>query len=164
MTIDAPLVIHRETVPPEWIDYNGHMNVAYYVLAFDHATDSLFDHIGLDEAYRARHKVSSFAMENHITYLRELHEGDPLRFEIQLLDLDEKRFHYINCMYHDTENFLAATAEWLSIHVDMEQRRATPMGEPMFGRMKAILEAHKDLPRPPQVGRVIGIRRGVKAG
>ncbi len=78
--IAAPLELHHETVRPEWIDYNGHMNVAYYVLAFDLATDSFFDFLGLDEAYRETSGNSTFAVEAHITYQRELAEGDPLRF------------------------------------------------------------------------------------
>lgn len=67
-----PLVIHRETVRPDWIDYNGHMNVAFYVMAFDHATDGLFDVLGIGAAYCQRENRSVFAVEQHIAYKREL--------------------------------------------------------------------------------------------
>ena len=64
-----PLSLYQGTVLPEWIDYNGHMNVAYYVLAFDHATDELFDYIGMDESYRAEQNCSMFTLELHVNYL-----------------------------------------------------------------------------------------------
>src|SRR5512147_3221105 len=98
--IQAPLDLHREPVRPEWIDYNGHMNVAYYVLAFDHATDTFFDFLGLDEAYRTRTGASLFALESHIVYKAELKEGEPLRVTTQLLDCDDKRLHFFHAMYH----------------------------------------------------------------
>lgn len=157
--VPAPLVIHREKVKPEWIDYNGHMNVAYYVLAFDHAADSLFDYFGLDEAYREAQNVSTFAMETHVTYAAELRAGDPMRFEVQFLDVDHKRIHYINSMYHDEDDYLAATAEWISTHMDMTARKTAPFHEPIFANLQTIMAAHADLPKPPQAGRVIEIRR-----
>lgn len=157
--VPAPLPVHRETVLPEWIDYNGHMNVAYYVLAFDHAADSFFDYFGMTEAYRETHNVSTFALETHITYQRELKAGDPIRFEVQLLDLDDKRFHYMNRMYHEADGHLAATAEWISIHMDMATRKSAPFRDDIMANLRAIREAHKDLPPPPEAGRTIGIRR-----
>ena len=76
----APLELHREAVLPEWTDYNGHMNVAFYLLAFDHATDAFFDHLDLGHAYRKRTDCSLFTLEAHVSYAKELNEGDPLRF------------------------------------------------------------------------------------
>jgi len=153
--IDAPLSLHAETVRPEWIDYNGHMNVAYYLLAFDHATDAFFNFAGIDDAYRRRANCSTFAVEAHITYERELRAGDPMRFATQLLDFDDKRLHFFHAMHHAEEGFLAATSEWLSLHLDMTARRVTAMPEALLARLGAIRAAHDGLPRPPQVGRVI---------
>ena len=78
-----------------WLDDNGHMNVAYYVLAFDHACDDFLDTIGMTDAYRARSGGTTFAAELHITYQREVVAGDPLRFTSQLLGCEEKRIHFI---------------------------------------------------------------------
>src|SRR3546814_15260526 len=75
----VPFDRHRAVVLPEWIDYNGHMNVDYYLLAFDQATDLFFDHLGLGAAHRAATGGSTFAGDIHLTYRRELREGDPLR-------------------------------------------------------------------------------------
>jgi acyl-CoA thioester hydrolase len=159
MPIDAPLSLHRDTVRPEWIDFNGHMNVAYYVLAFDRATDKFFDWLGLDEAYRQATNRSTFALEQHILYLREVRLGDPLRFTTQLIDHDAKRIHYFHRMYHDGEGYLAATTEIVSLHVDLGRRRGVALGAPENARLLALAAAHAELPRPEQCGRAIGIRR-----
>lgn len=154
-TIEAPLALWTETVRPDWIDYNGHMNVAYYVLAFDHATDELFDFVGLDAAYREGHNASTFAVESHVCYVRELHEGDSMRFTTQLLGCDEKRLHYFHRMYHEKDGYLAATLESLSLHVDMGTRRVAPMPAAIYDHLAQVYEAHRALEMPAQAGRVI---------
>jgi len=159
MTFDAPIDRHREIVRPEWIDYNGHMNVAYYVLVFDHGVDTFFDLLGIGEDYRRAANCSTFALESHICYLREVHEGDSLRVTTQLLDCDDKRIHYFLAMYQADKGYLAATAETISIHVDMVARRSAPFSDAIRRRLQELREAHAELPRPPQAGRTIGIRR-----
>ncbi|HZD26949.1 MAG TPA: thioesterase family protein [Alphaproteobacteria bacterium] len=154
-----PLEIHRETVRPEWIDYNGHMNVAYYVLAFDHATDRLFDLIDLGIDYVQRSGRSAFVLETHVGYRQEVKEGDPLRFTVQLIEADDKRLHYYLEMFHAGEGYLAATSEQLALHVDLTARRACPFPEPLRDRLAALMEAHMALPRPAGVGRGIALRR-----
>jgi acyl-CoA thioester hydrolase len=163
MTIAAPLRLHREKVRPEWIDYNGHMNVAYYVLAFDHAVDAFFDFLGLDQAYRETSGMTTFAVETHVTYQREVTEGDALIFDTQLLGFDDKRIHFIQHMHHAEADFLVATAEWLALHVDMERRRVAAMPETIKRRLAEVLAVHGDLPLPPEAGKVIR-RPGGKAG
>jgi acyl-CoA thioester hydrolase len=159
MSLDAPLSLHRDTVRPDWIDFNGHMNVAYYVLAFDGATDKFFDWLGLDAAYRQATNRSTFALEQHILYLREVRLGDPLRFTTQLIDHDAKRLHYFHRMFHGREGYLAATIEIMSMHIDLGARRSVALGPPDDARLLALAAAHAALPRPEQCGRVIGIRR-----
>jgi acyl-CoA thioester hydrolase len=155
----APLALHRETVQPEWIDYNGHMNLAYYMLAFDHATDAFFDFVGLGEAYLKANNASTFTLEGHITYDRELMAGAPMRFETQLLAHDAKRLHYIHFMYHAEEGYLASTNELISLHVDMTARRSAAMPGEIVARLDAVAASHDKLPRPEQAGRVISIAR-----
>lgn len=155
------LVVHRSAVRPDWIDYNGHMNVAFYLLAFDQALDALFDAIGLTQPYRKRHRVSTFALEVHLCYLREVHLKDPLRFEVQMLDLDEKRFHLLILMIDDRADELCATAEWISAHMDMATRRMAPFRPDLKARLEEILAAHRKMPWPEHAGRKIGIRRRI---
>ena len=159
----SPLALHRETVRPEWIDYNGHMNLAYYLLAFDHATDKLYDHLGVGEAYLAAANCSVFTLEAHVTYDREVHDGDPLRFTTQLLGYVAKRLHFFHVMYHADEGFLAATNELVALHVDLTERRVAAFPEPVGRRLAKLHAAHRRLATPPQVGRVMGLGAAQKA-
>jgi acyl-CoA thioester hydrolase len=153
----APLDRYRDVVRPEWIDHNQHMNVGYYLVVFDYATDEFFAWVGLDAAHRAARAITTFCLEAHVTYHREVCEGDPLRFTTQLLGHDTKRLHYIHAMYHATEGYLAATNELMSLHVALATRRATSMSPPVLVRLAAVQVAHAALPRPPQAGRTIGL-------
>ena len=152
----APLV-HRGTVLREWIDYNGHLNLAYYMVAFDHGTDAFWDAFGLDDPYRARTGTSTYALESHVTYHREMREGDPFRITSLLLDFDAKRIHQFHRMYHDTEHYLAATNELLFINVDVERSRSTAFAADMLETLGKIRDAHRRLEVPPEAGRM-GIR------
>lgn len=153
------LTLYHGRVLPEWIDYNGHMNVAYYVLAFDHATDCLLDHIGLDATAREREQGSVFTLELHVGYLRELMEGAPIRASVQLLDVDAKRIHYFQSLYHAEEGWVAATCEQILLYMDMNTRRSAAMPAGILAVLETLLEEHRTLPVPEQAGRVIGIRR-----
>ena len=158
MPIQAPPCLYNGVIPPEWIDYNGHMNVAYYVLAFDHATDALVDWLGMDRAYRERTQCSTFVLETHVNFQRELVAGDSLRITTQILGFDSKRIHYFHRMYHAEKGFLAATTELILIHVDIKERHSTPMPMEIMDRLNVIMTQHMQLARPSQSGRVIGVR------
>jgi acyl-CoA thioester hydrolase len=157
-TIPAPFDGYRDLVRSGWIDENGHMNMGYYVVVFDYATDAWLDFIGLSRPYKAAHGVMTFSLESHVTYRRELRKGDELRFTTQLLDFDEKRIHCFHQMFHAGEGYLAATNELMSLHVSQETRRSTRMAREVLERLEEIRDAHRALPIPPQVGRVMGLR------
>ena len=152
-------VTWREAVRPDWCDYNNHLNLAYYVLIFDHATDVFHSALGLGKAYRLATDCSTFAVETHTNYIAELHAGDEAACTTQLLDCDGKRLHYFHRMYHGTEGYLAATTEIMVVHVVLGARRVVPMTQAIAGAATAVLDRHRSLPRPDQQGRTIGIRR-----
>jgi len=158
MRIESPLSLYTGIVPPEWIDYNGHMNVAYYVLAFDRATDALMDYLGMGQDYRESQQCSNFVVESHVNYQRELIAGDPMRITTQLLGFDSKRIHYFHRLYHAKRGFLSATTELIVIHVGLAERHSISMPLPVLDRLGAMMTQHLQLPRPPQSGRVIGVR------
>ena len=147
---------HVEPVRPEWIDYNGHMNVAYYLVAFDNATDVLFDALGFDEAWRKRTGRSFFAVEGHIRYLGETKLGQNLEVESRLLAVDAKRIHYFHTMRIEGEAAVAATFESLSLHVDMATRRSAPFSPEDLARARAAVST---LPPPEGVGRAVAMKR-----
>ena len=153
----TPFDEYRDAVRPEWIDHNGHMNMGYYLVVFDFATDAFLAHCGLDQAHRRTARITTFCLEAHVTYHREVRAGDPLRFVTYLLGHDAKRLHYIHEMRHAEEGWLAATNELMSLHVRQETRRGAAMAPQVLDRLAAIQRAHDDLPRPPQAGRSIGL-------
>ena len=155
--IQAPFDVYRDRVRPEWLDHNGHMNMGYYLVVFDFAPDEFFRAIGLDEAHRRASRVTTFCLEAHVTYHREVREGDPLRFTTLLLGHDAKRLHYIHQMYHAAEGYLAATNELMSLHVSEETRRGAPMVPAILERLRLMQAAHDKLERPPQLGRRMGL-------
>ncbi len=157
MTIESPFRRHRDRVRPEWIDYNGHMNVAYYVLAFDLATDAFYDYLGIGEGYKNSTNFSTFAVEMNVSYIREVREGDPLVFTTRLLGCDAKRLHHFHEMHQAEEGWLAASCEFLSLHIDMSKRRTAPFPDRIQTRLDAVAAAHAALPVPDRVGRRIAM-------
>jgi acyl-CoA thioester hydrolase len=155
--VSAPFDEYRDVVRPDWIDENHHLNMGYYVVVFDHATDAWLDHLGLDREHKQAKRVTTFTLESHVNYLREVREGDPLRFTTQLLGFDEKRIHYIHLMHHAEEGFVAATNELMSLHVSRAVRRAAPMAVEVLERLRELEPLHAALPVPPQAGRRIGL-------
>ncbi|MCC7413662.1 MAG: thioesterase family protein [Gammaproteobacteria bacterium] len=157
MSDTAFLRTHTDVVRPEWIDYNGHMNVAYYVVVFDAATDAFLEHIGMDADFRATRGGSTFAVEMHVSYLRELKLDDPVSVLTRLLDHDSKRIHYFHAMHHARDGYLAATCELMSLYVDTTRRRAAPMPESIRAALARLLHTHATHAWPRQAGHRIGI-------
>ncbi len=147
------VTVHTERIRREWIDYNGHMNVAYYVLVFDHGVDGLWDLLGLDEAYRRNHGGTTFAVECHVSYLRELRENDPVTITSQLLAWDAKRIHQFQRMYHADSGDLAATCEWMNLHVDIASRRVSPWPKTVLDRLAEFAARHAGDVWPERAGR-----------
>ena len=155
----SPIRTQTRTVPSEWIDYNGHMNVAYYVKAFDLGLDDVFDMLGLGEELVAEHRMGPMAIVNTIHYMDELLEGQRFAIDFQMLDADHKRIHYFATMQHLDKGTVAATMEGLSMNVDLEARRSANYPAESLARVEAMMAAHKDLQRPANAGATIGIKR-----
>jgi len=153
----APFVSSSMRVAPAWIDYNGHMNMAYYHVLFDRAVEEGFGLVGLGQEYLEERKASFFAAEIHTLYKRELKVHDEVRVTLQLVDFDEKRLHYYLEIRHVAEGWVAATMEGLSLHMDMETRKVAPFPEDITANLAVMKAAHARLARPQALGRVIGI-------
>ena len=129
----APFVSSVMTVEPAWIDYNGHLNMAYYNVLFDRAVDEAMELLGCGADYVSSRRQSCFTAEVHVRYLRELHAGDPVRVTFQLLDYDAKRMHYFEQLFHASEGWVSATSENMSLHVDMAAGKTAPFPEEVAG-------------------------------
>lgn len=147
----AGFEIYRGTVLPEWIDYNQHMNVAYYVLAFDEGVDSLWDVFGITADHIRDNDSSTFAVESHINYLGELQLDDPFIVTTQVLSYDAKRIHQFQRMYHADKGYLAATCEWMNLHVDLKVRKVAPWPEHVLEGIRHFVERQGDWPWPNKV-------------
>jgi len=156
--VEAPLRLYRATVDPAWIDYNGHMTEAAYLAAFGYSSDELFRFIGIDDAYRASGN-SYYTVETHIHHLRECSAGAPLYVTTQILDFDGKRVHLFHSMFHGETNEKLATAEQMLVHVDMHASRAASARPDVLEALSAIMDTHRNLPIPKEVGKQMGIKR-----
>jgi acyl-CoA thioester hydrolase len=150
-------------VKSEWIDANGHMNVAYYVLAFDLGVDALWEGFGITTEYLEHSYGSTFAVESHITYQQELFEGDPFFVTAQILAYDEKRIHQFQRLYHAEKEFLAATGEWMNLHVDLEKRRVSPWPESILAKLAEYSAGQAGQTYPEEAGRKMTIRKPIYA-
>jgi acyl-CoA thioester hydrolase len=152
----APFVSSVMKVEPAWIDYNGHLNMAYYNVLFDRAVDEAFELLGCGVEY-VKSGFSTFTAEVHVRYLRELHEGDPVRVTFQLLDYDAKRMHYFEQLFHAEEGWVSATSENMSLHVDMGAKKVAPFKPSVQHCLERMMAAHMQLPRPEAAGRRIAM-------
>jgi acyl-CoA thioester hydrolase len=142
-------------VEPQWIDYNGHLNMAYYNVLFDRAVDEVYEPLGLGPDYLKQHSHSTMVVETHLRYLREVGTSDPLRVTVQLLDYDAKRIHLFEQLLHATENWVSATSESMTLHVDMTAKKVAPFPESVMRALARMKAAHAQLPRPDGAGRKI---------
>jgi acyl-CoA thioester hydrolase len=151
----APFVSSVMRLEPQWIDYNGHLNVAYYNVLFDRAVDEVYELIGLGPSYLERTKHSTMVVEAHVRYLRELKLEDPVRVIVQLLDYDAKRIHVYEELRHATENWVSATSENMTLSVNMTSKKVAPFQGDVLQLLERMKTAHAELPRPEDAGRAV---------
>ena len=151
--------IAKGTVKPEWIDVNGHMNVAWYVLIFDLAVDDLWAEFGITDEYIKETNGSTFAVDCHITYQNELLENDPYIVTSQILAYDEKRIHHFQRLYHADTRVLAATAEWMNLYIDLESRKVSLWPDLILANLALITNRQTTLSMPVEVGKTMGVKK-----
>jgi acyl-CoA thioester hydrolase len=130
---------YREHVRSEWIDYNGHMNVAYFVLVFDHATDAVFERLGIGERYREATGCSVFVQEMRVNYLHEVMCPEELHVRSRVLRADAKRAVLAHKMHSLRVNRVVASNEVTCVHVDLSQRRSKPWPSAIADRLSAAM-------------------------
>ncbi len=155
-SIPAPFTGYGAVVRPEWIDENGHMNVAYYVVLFDGAIDHLWAAIGLGQPYREHTQHGTFAVESHIVYKAELLLDDEVRISTQILASDSKRIHLAHEMRR-VDGLVAARQEVVLLHGNLKTRRVVPFLSKTAGTIAVAAQAHAALPRPDWVGRKLAM-------
>ena len=159
MTIPAPFDRYEGEVLPAWIDANGHMNLAYYVVLFDYATDMLFEAIGIGVRYKDATNHGTFVAETHNLYERELLVGERVRVKTRILGADNKRLHLAHEMFSLAGGERAATQELMYLHIDLGARRVVPWLPEVDERVSVAAAAHARLPVPDWAGRRIAMSR-----
>jgi acyl-CoA thioester hydrolase len=157
MAFPAPFTGFEDVVRPEWIDANGHMNLAYHHVMFDHAVDLICAAWDLDWAYTKRTNHGLFAVETHTLYEQELLEGERARASTWVVGVDAKRLHVAHELYRAADGARAACWEAVLLHVDLGARRVVPWPEPQAARMREAAAAHAAVPRPDWIGRRVGL-------
>jgi acyl-CoA thioester hydrolase len=139
--------VWREPVQDAWIDYNGHLSEAYYVLVLGHATDAVMDAVGLGPEYRAENDASLYTDEAHLRYLAEVSAGSDLAVRSSLIGVTGK----LLWIWHElwAADRLRATEEVLGVHV--RAGAAAPFPDDVADRARAAL-----VPPPAEASRRIG--------
>jgi len=150
----------RLTVKSEWLDPNGHMNVAFYLRAVDDGSNAFFDDIDLGWGYTNRGEGSIFVTGCNINFMRELFAGSALLVTTQLVDWNSKLIHCYSEVRNADESYVAATCETLYMHIAFATRRGAPMPAAAQARLAEILSAHRArLDHPATLNRSLAIRR-----
>lgn len=153
----APFLSSVMRIEPQWIDYNGHLNMAYYNVMFDRAIDELWLVLGIGPSYKKARNASTFTAECHVRYLREIHLGQPLQVSVYLLAADDKRLHTFEELRHADEGWLSATSENMTLHIDMGRRKTAPFPPDIRATIETVAKAHAMVPRPEGIGRAIAM-------
>jgi acyl-CoA thioester hydrolase len=157
MSVSRLLTTWQGTVQADWVDYNGHLRDAFYLLIFSYATDALMDRIGLDSQNRNTHGFSLFTLECHLNYLHEVRQDASVEVRTQLLACDAKRLHLYHGLYLLEGSQLLAANEQMLLHVSLEGPRAAPFTEATREHIRVLMADQAALPRPLHVGRVIAL-------
>jgi len=156
----APVPTCRQSVLPEWIDYNGHMNVGYYGLAFDQALDVLFsEHLGVGAEHVRATGQGPYVLQSHQHFLKELRQAEEFTVRFRLIDHDDKRLHLFAEMVSDTSGDICATQEVMVMNVDHQSRRSAAYPDWAVQRFAQMKADHNDLAPSSQLGATLGIRR-----
>ncbi len=153
----APFLSSVMQIEPQWIDYNGHLNMAYYNVMMDRAIDQMWLHLGIGPAYMKERHGSTFTAEVPCALPAR---NSPRRSRADLglsARPDEKRLHTFEELRHATEGWLSATSENMTLHMDMKARKVAPFPPDIRARIQAVVASHAAVPRPEGTGRKVAM-------
>ena len=137
------MILKTEKIIKEWTDYNGHLNVAYYVYVFDIAADIMLNNFKMGGESAKQDKKSTFVVEMHTNYNQEVKLGEEVETQLAYIDHDKKRIQYKLSMFHKEKKYLAATNEVLSLYVDLNQRKVVEFDPDRVKIMDDFIEKNK---------------------
>ena len=157
-SLASPLLCSWQgTVLAEWVDYNGHLNDAYYLVIFSNATDGLMSLIGLDAAGRAATGHTIYTLEVHLNYLLEVKQDVAVEVRTQVLGSDAKRIHIFHTLHRQDDGTLLATNEQMLANIATQSGKTAPFAAPVAALLAPLTKAHALLAKPAQAGRSIAL-------
>jgi len=138
-------IFYRETIPPDYLDVMGHMNVRWYMTLFDEAAWRFFVSFGMDRDYYERYHSGAFALQHFIRYLAEVHVGETVSVRIRVLGRTTKRIHFMHFLFNETTGKLATTMEALASHADLSARNTSPFPEAIANRLDTLIAEHNQI-------------------
>lgn len=155
--VKEPLCTWRGKVAHDWVDYNGHLRDAYYMVIFSFASDGLMDLIGMDAQGRQATGHTLYTLETHLSYLLEVKEGADVEVFTHIVGLDAKRLHLCHGLYLQGGAALLAANEQMLINIDTARARSAAFAPQAGERLRAMAQPHLALPRPSYAGRSIAL-------
>jgi acyl-CoA thioester hydrolase len=152
-------ITNQATIPEEYIDVMGHVNIMWYTHLFDEAVYELWGLFGCGKEYYRSSGYGGFALEQHTLYLSEVRVGDSVTVRSRALGRSDKTFHFMHFLIRDVDNVLAATGEFVGVHIDRSTRRSAPFPDEALEKLDVLLAAHQQLDWDAPVCGVMGIKR-----
>lgn len=148
------MISYQTTIIDEWVDYNGHLRDAFYLLIFSYATDAFMARIGVDPAHDNH---SLFTLECHLNFLHEVKRGEAVQVHTQVIGHDRKRLHLYHSLHVNDAAQPVAASEQMLLHVSLDGPKSMHFGEHNLERLEAIVLSQAGIPAPSYVGRVIAL-------
>ena len=136
--------ISNQTIKKEWIDYNNHMNMAYYVLVFDNVWEIILEKFKIGENSAKTSNMSTMVVETYTTYNNEVKLGEEVEINLTFFDHDKKRLHYKMEMINKSSKKLSATLEMLSLYIDLKQRKVAEFEQEKIEIMDHFIATNKE--------------------
>ncbi|QXH56939.1 thioesterase family protein [Pseudomonas maumuensis] len=153
------LITYRTPVLPDWVDYNGHLRDAYYLLIFSYATDALMERIGLDADARGQSGHSLFTLEAHINYLHEVKLDTEVEVQTHIIGFDNKRLHLYHSLHRKDFDEALAASEQMLVHVDMAGPKSAPFAAGTLAQLETLVDGQDNQTVPAYLGRTIGMHK-----
>ena len=156
----TPIILPEQEVLNEWLDYNGHMNVAYYTLAFDKSLDIfLEDFLGIGETHAYKNNQGPFVVQAHYHYLNEMRLNEKFHVRLFVVDCDKNKMHLCMEIYSLFQEKVIAVVEQVLLNVNLKLRKSEPYPPWAFERLIKLKNTHKNASLPSAFGKSIGLKK-----
>ena len=156
----TPIILSEKRVLKDWIDYNGHMNVAFYTLAFDNSLDEFLENtLGIGETHASHNQQGPFVLQAHYHYLKEMSLDEKFNVRLLVVDCDEKRMHLCLDIFSVKQKKIIAVSETVLINVNLAIRKTEKYPTWALKRLEDLKNTHAHSNFPSVLGKPIGLKK-----